>query len=87
MAHPLTPLFIIIEILKIEHNYHWGLLFYFLKVQPIVPHLNCHWISIWDFVYSFYRSHHASSPYSFINLLFFPLYYHLSLLRFIWTFF
>ncbi len=34
MTHPLSPLLIVIGILKFEHNYHWGLFFYFLEVPP-----------------------------------------------------
>ena len=34
MVRPLLPLFVIIDILKIIHDYHWGLFFYFLEVLP-----------------------------------------------------
>jgi hypothetical protein len=58
-------LLIIIEILKIERDYHCGLFFYFLEVPPItlivllnglpaISPLNRHWNFIWGFVYTFY---------------------------------
>ena len=34
MTRPLSPLFIVIGILKIKHNYCWGSFVYFLEVPP-----------------------------------------------------